>query len=125
MSRICLFTSIAGQEKKGHRTAEFWRLFHELSAAIVTFQSVLPPLEDPIDLLPFEVTNYVNPHLLRAHTCTLRAIIELYNLTAEDDQKAYTKTLDAALMMAEIIRRTRGASGMQWIQLVNPFLVSP
>ncbi|KAF9507021.1 hypothetical protein BS47DRAFT_1398967 [Hydnum rufescens UP504] len=90
---------------------------HQLDLATSVLREVIPPLDDPIGLLPGETMGPLNFLLVRPHILLYSASIHLYNISAHEDPKAYHRALRAAVDMGTLMRRMRASAPLSALQI--------
>jgi hypothetical protein len=95
-----------------------------LDVAATALRELLPPLDDPVGLLPGETMSPVNHLLIRPHILLYAGSITLYNLSAHEDPKSYQRALRAALDMGALVRRIRGSSSLCMLHVPSIHIVS-
>lgn len=95
-----------------------------LVSALVAFESILPPLDDPWGIEPFESLSLINPHLIIAHTTYHGSRLILHSLRAKEDLSSRLKVLAAAESLVALCSQLRGARGLRRVHAPLILLVS-
>lgn len=95
-----------------------------LVSALVAFESILPPLDDPWGIEPFESLSLINPRLIITHTTYHGSRLILHSLRAKEDPSSRLKVFAAAQSLVGLCSQLRGARGLRRVHAPLILLVS-